>query len=89
MVWVVIKTPKKSEIIPPNRIGKKETSGPSGLSGGFEEHKVQLEQRMALVASTLSSSGLRAVPLGTEEVLELLYRSFNLGDLETPVRLST
>ena len=68
--------------------GKKETPGPSGLSGGFEEHKVQLEQRMALVASTLSSSGLRAVPLGTEEVIELLYRSFNLGDLETPVHLS-
>lgn len=68
--------------------GKKAPPSPEGLSGSFEEHKAQLEQRMSLVASTLSSTGLRAVPLGTEEVIELLYRSFNLGDLETPIHLT-
>ena len=55
----------------------------------FEEDRVQLEQRMALVASGLQASGLRAVPLGTEEVIELLYRSFNLGDQENPIHLTT
>jgi hypothetical protein len=40
---------------------------------------------MALVAGGLASSGLRAVPLGTEEIIELLYRSFNLGDMENPI----
>jgi hypothetical protein len=55
----------------------------------FEEYRVQLEQRMALVASGLASSGLRAVPLGTEEIIELLYRSFNLGDMENPIRAAT
>lgn len=62
---------------------------PKTPEGGdsFEEHRVQLEQRMALVMSGLASSGVRAVPLGTEEVIELLYRSFNLSSLENPIRL--
>ncbi|HQU07743.1 MAG: hypothetical protein B7X04_02675 [Parcubacteria group bacterium 21-54-25] len=53
----------------------------------FEESHAQLEQRMALVASSLSATGVRAVPLGTEEIIELLYRSFNPGELENPIRL--
>ena len=53
----------------------------------FEENRVQLEQRMSLVVAGLASSGVRAVPLGTEEVIELLYRSFNLGTLENPIHL--
>lgn len=61
------------------------TEGASGDS--FEDDRVQLEQRMALAAGGLTSSGLRAVPLGTEEIIELLYRSFNLGELESPIRL--
>jgi hypothetical protein len=53
----------------------------------FNEDKAQLEQRLALVAGGLSGTGVRAVPLGTEEVIELLYRSFNPGELENPIRL--
>lgn len=53
----------------------------------FEEDRVQLEQRLSLVAMGLSGTGVRAVPLGTEEVIELLYRSFNPGELENPIRL--
>lgn len=55
----------------------------------FEEDRMQLEQRLTLVASGLSGTGVRAVPLGTEEVIELLYRSFNPGELENPIRLDT
>jgi hypothetical protein len=51
----------------------------------FEEGRQQLEQRMALVASGLSSAGVRAAPLGTEEIIELLYRSFNIGNTENPI----
>jgi hypothetical protein len=54
----------------------------------FEEYRVQLEQRLSLVASGLAASGLRAAALGTEEVIELMYRSFNLGDMENPIRLT-
>ena len=53
----------------------------------FEEDRAQLEQRLSLVASGLAGTGIRAVPLGTEEVIELLYRSFNPGELENPIRL--
>jgi len=55
----------------------------------FEEDSAQLEQRLSLVAGGLSGTGVRAVPLGTEEVIELLYRSFNPGELENPIRLDT
>lgn len=58
-------------------------------TASFEEHSVQLDQRLALVSSGLAGTGVRAVPLGTEEVIELLYRSFNPGELENPIRLDT
>ena len=54
----------------------------------FEETSTQLGQRMSLVASGLASSGLRCVALGTEEIIELLYRSFNLGEMENPIRFT-
>lgn len=69
-------------------LGKKSSSTPKNVGDSFEEHRVQLEQRMALVVSGLASSGVRAVPLGTEEIIELLYRSFNLSELESPIRLT-
>jgi len=65
------------------------SQGSDGATDDFEEHRAQLEQRMSLVASGLGSSGVRAAALGTEEIIELLYRSFNLGELENPIRLSS
>lgn len=59
----------------------------TGGEASFEEDRVQLEQRLSLVAAGLSGTGVRAVPLGTEEIIELLYRSFNPGELENPIRL--
>lgn len=67
--------------------GKKQTSGTEGMSESFEQHRAQLSQRMSLVSSGLIGTGIRAVPLGTEEVIELLYRSFNVGEFETPIKL--
>ena len=55
----------------------------------FEEDRAQLEQRLSLVVAGLAGTGVRAVPLGTEETIELLYRSFNPGELENPIRLDT
>lgn len=53
----------------------------------FQEDVAQLEQRLALVAGGLGSTGVRAARLDTEEMIELLYRSFNPGELENPIRL--
>ena len=52
---------------------------------GFEEYRTQLEQRLAIVSQGLVRSGIRTVPLGTEEIIELLYKEFNPGELEKPI----
>ncbi len=72
---------------PPFLTGRRPAAADNSTDS-FEEHRVQLEQRMALVVSGLASSGVRAVPLGTEEIIELLYRSFNLSELENPIHLN-
>lgn len=59
----------------------------SAAETSFEEDRAQLEQRLSLVIGGLAGTGVRAVPLGTEEAIELLYRSFNPGELENPIRL--
>lgn len=69
-------------------ISGKPTSQNVADTTNFEEHRIQLEQRMAVVAGGIASTGLRAAPLGTEEVIELMYRSFNLSELDTPLRLA-
>jgi len=66
-------------------LGSRSKEGRGGGDRSFEETRIQLEQRMALVSGGLAASGLRAVPLGTEEIIELLYRSFNVGDLDNPI----
>lgn len=69
----------------------RDTTVAKGSSGdsSFEADRIQLEQRMTLVASGLAGTGVRAAALGTEEVIELLYRSFNPGELENPIRLES
>jgi hypothetical protein len=68
-------------------IGAQKKTASAQDSSDFEEERAQLEERLSLVAGGLSGTGVRAVPLGTEEVIELLYRSFNPGELENPIRL--
>ena len=53
----------------------------------FEEDRLQIEERVGVVNQGLARCGLRTASLGTEEVIELLYRSFNPGELENPIRL--
>lgn len=66
--------------------GKKDTAA-KGAVNPFDEHRAQLEQRLAVVAGGLQASGVRAAALGTEEIIELLYRAFNPGEQENPIRL--
>jgi type IV secretory pathway VirB4 component len=57
-------------------------------SENFEENRTQLLQRMEVVMAGLTRMGVRAVPLGTEELVELYYKLFNPGDTEKPINLS-
>ncbi len=62
-------------------------SARSEKSVGFEEHRTQLEQRMSVVEQGLVRTGVRTAVLGTEEVVELLYKEFNPGELEKPIMM--
>jgi hypothetical protein len=44
-----------------------------------ESWRTQLEQRLSIVASGLSSVGLQVAMLGTEELIELFYKIYNPG----------
>jgi type IV secretory pathway VirB4 component len=52
----------------------------------FEEQRTQLEERMSVVEQGLTRLGLRLVQLGTQEVIELLYKTFNPGETSTQVK---
>lgn len=54
----------------------------------FEEYRSQVEQRVSMVTQGLARTGVRAAPLGTEEIIELFYRLFNIGELDRPISLS-
>lgn len=53
-------------------------------SNNFDEYRNQLEQRVSVVEQGLSRVGIRIVPLGTEELVELFFKLFNPGELEVP-----
>ncbi len=68
--------------------GKKKESSAAPSQGAieaFEEARTQLEQRAGIISQGLSRTGVRVVPLGTEELTELYYRLFNPGEAEKKV----
>ena len=69
----------------PNR--KSGAAGAVDSQDKFEEYRSQLEQRSGVVAQGLARLGLRVVQLGTEELVEMFFKIFNPGEVETP-RLS-
>lgn len=53
----------------------------------FEEQRTQLEERVNVVEQGLSRVGLRVAQLGTEEVIELLYKTFNPGETTSQAKV--
>ena len=67
-------------------LGKKgNTNATEKAALAFEENRSQLEQRVSVVQSGLTRCGIRGVQLGTEEVIELFYKMFNIGELDRPL----
>lgn len=84
--------PYNPPIVDLNKTIQERVFGKASLSArgkdiGFEEHRTQLEQRMAVVEQGMVRCGIRTVPLGTEEIIELLYKEFNPGELEKPIAI--
>ena len=72
-------------------LGKKQLAKPvlsQDSISAFEEAKSQLEQRAGIVSQGLSRTGVRIVPLGTEEITELYYRLFNPGEAEKKIAVA-
>ena len=53
----------------------------------FEEKRSQLEQRVSVVEQGLARCGIKTVPLGTEETVEVFYKVFNPGELEGKIEI--
>ena len=53
----------------------------------FEEKRSQLEERVAVISQGLGRCGINSAQLGTEEVVEALYKVFNPGELEGKIKL--
>ena len=62
----------------------KSNKGSQGELEKFEENRSQIEQRRSVVTQGLARIGIRTVPLGTEELVELFYKIFNPGDTNVP-----
>ena len=77
---VIPYTPANLEV---KGIGKFLRSGNSAKREGekFFEDRTQLEQRVSVVEQGLARIGIRTVPLGTEELVELFYHIFNPEDM--------
>lgn len=71
-----------------NIFGKKKNTEAVGNTAEFEEYRNQLDQRVSVIEQGLVRCGIRVAQLGTEEVVELLYKIFNPGDTEKPIQLN-
>jgi len=47
----------------------------------FEEHRIQLEQRVGVVTEGLARVGVRTITLQKDDLVELFYHLYNPGDL--------
>jgi len=63
--------------------GKPSREGGFFDAAKFEEYRLQILQRAGVVIDGLARTGVRAVPLNTEELIELYYEMYNPGVAET------
>lgn len=81
-------------VVPLARVEKKESGlmeklglaqRPQGEQAkSFDELKTQLWQRLEYVASGLNGMGIKSAPLKTEEITQLFYRLYNMGEKNLP-----
>jgi N-acetyl-anhydromuramyl-L-alanine amidase AmpD len=55
----------------------------------FEEKRSQLDERVSVIEQGLARCGIKAVQLGTEEIVEAFYKVFNPGELEGKIELES
>ena len=68
-------------------LNKKAAVNEGSEGDDFQEQKMQLQQRIAVVEQGLIRCGLRSAHLGSEEAIELFYKFFNPGEADKPIPL--
>ncbi|MCA9357076.1 hypothetical protein H6784_03835 [Candidatus Nomurabacteria bacterium] len=58
---------------------QKQSSSQNDLQ--FEEHRIQLEQRVDMVSEGLARIGVRTISLGKDDLVELFYHLYNPADM--------
>ncbi len=66
---------------------KKTNSKKEADLASFEEKRSQLDQRVSMISQGLGGFGVRSSQLGTEEVIEMFYKTFNPGDISQGIKL--
>lgn len=59
--------------------GTGKTQQISSREQSYLDYRKQLDERASTIASNLGSSGLRVVRLNTDQLIELVYNSYNFG----------
>lgn len=80
-------TPKKGIFDKIFGSNQKSTTAEEDSKTRFEEKRTQLDERVGVVMEGLGAFGVRSTQLGTEEVIELFYKTFNPGDISQGVKL--
>lgn len=58
----------------------KPKSGSVPTENRFEEHRIQLEQRVGMVSEGLARIGVRTITLQKDDLVEMFYHLYNPGD---------
>ncbi|MEN9921510.1 MAG: hypothetical protein RLZZ517_488 [Candidatus Parcubacteria bacterium] len=66
---------------------KKQAEQTKANADAFAESRTQIAQRIDVILSGVARTGVRAVQLGTEEVIEVFYQLFNPGEAEKPLTM--
>lgn len=85
---VVPYTPPQLSASKGSQFFNQKTTAAQNKNTNFDEDVTQLEQRVSVVEQGITRTGVRAVRLGTEEIIEVYYRLFNPGDVEKPIPVS-
>ncbi len=83
---VVPYTPPSLDLSKNGGIFGKKNSKKNTKTEDFEENRNQIEQRVAVVKQGISRCGVRTASLGTEEIIEVYYKIFNPGDVDSPIK---
>jgi hypothetical protein len=61
-------------------LGQGKASAATGADARFEEQRLQLDQRVAVVEQGLGQIGVKTIALSTDELVEFFYHVYNPGE---------